>query len=286
MQPLRQRGGQSTLPLLLPLLLFLGPLHHTNAFTSSSPMTRTRISTAAAAAAASSSCTPSTPTRLRLVTNRKCPFAQKNWIALEAYYHSNSNNSNSSSSGSSGGRKTGGSTATGTGIGGYELLEVGLYGGNGKPGWFREISPKGQVPVLWLPSGRTMTNSDTILDYLLTHPEPNPLIPPSSDAYQQWRALLGLFLKTARTAIERGDDASLSSALSKLEKQIPPPSPFLAGATFSVADCSVLPFMQRLMEGYREVVEEAAPSLYTWYGLASQEPCFRATRVRGYWMWW
>jgi glutathione S-transferase len=236
-------------------------------------MTRTRISTAVAAAAASPS-TPTTPTRLRLVTNKKCPFAQKTWIGLECYYHSN-NNSGSSSSSS-------GPTATGD----YELLEVGLYGGNGKPGWFLEISPKGQVPVLWLPSGRTITESDTILDHLLTLPGPNPLLPPSPETYQQWRALLGPFLKTARTAIERGDDASLSSALSKLEKQIPPPSPYLAGTTFSVADCGVLPFMQRLVDGYRQVVEEAAPGLYAWYGLAKEEKCFQATKVGGYWMWW
>ncbi len=283
MLPLRERRSRRTLSLtgqnlpllslLLPLLLAL--LHLTLAFTTS-PMTRTRMSAASAAAAAAA--VPSNPSRLRLVTNKKCPFAQKAWIALEAYYHSNYKSSRSSNGGSSG--------STAASSGGYELLEVGLYGGNGKPGWFREISPKGQVPVLWLPSGRTITESDVILDHLTTLPEPNPLIPPSHDAYRQWQVILGPFLKTARAAIERGDDASLSSALSQLEKQIPPPSPFLAGATFSVADCSALPFMQRLVDGYQEVVEEAAPSLYAWYGLAQKERCFQATRVGGYWMWW
>lgn len=77
-------------PLLLLLLLFLlAALPSTSAF--------------------SMSAAPSNPSRLRLVTNKRCPFAQKAWIALEEYHQSKAN--------------------------AYELLEVGLYGGNGKPRW-------------------------------------------------------------------------------------------------------------------------------------------------------
>lgn len=90
-----------------------------------------------------SGATPTNPSRLRLVTNTKCPFAQKTWICLEEY----------------------------AGPKGYELLEVGLYGANGKPGWFMDINPKGYVPVLWLPSGRIITESDDIIDYLITLPD-------------------------------------------------------------------------------------------------------------------
>lgn len=283
MRPLQEKRSRGTLSLAgqkLPLssvlhLLILALVHHTLAFTTSPPMTRTRMSAAAAAAG-----DPSDPSRLRLVTNKKCPFAQKAWIALDAYYHSNGKSIQT------GNGDISGSTAIAASSGGYELLEVGLYGGNGKPGWFREISPKGQVPVLWLPSGRIIIESDVILDHLTTLPEPNPLIPPSHEAYRQWQAILVPFLKTARTAIEHGDDASLFSALSQLEEQIPTPGPFLAGATFSVADCSVLPFMQRLNDKYQEVVEKAAPSLNAWYALAQKERCFQATRVGEYWMWW
>ena len=120
--------------------------------------------------------TPSNPSRLRLVTNKKCPFAQKGksshatprflyllisphpthpiascihlitytvWIAIEEY----------------------------AGPKGYDLMEVGLYGSGGKPSWFMDINPAGQVPVLWLPTGRIITESDDIIDYLITLPD-------------------------------------------------------------------------------------------------------------------
>ncbi len=170
-------------------------------------------------------------------------------------------------------------------------MEVGLYGGNGKPGWFLDLNPKGQVPVLWLPSGRVIRESDSILDHLAALPgrkagQPNPLAPPSDAAFKKWRSLLGPFLKAARTAMERGDSPGLSSLLYKLNKDMPSPSPYLAGATFSVADASVLPFVQRLMEDHGEVVKEAAPKLFEWYGKCEDRPSFKATRVSGWWWWW
>lgn len=174
----------------------------------------------------------------------------------------------------------------------YELLEVGLYGGNGKPGWFMDLNPKGQVPVLWLPSGRVITESDAILDHLATLPgrkggsQPNPLVPPSDAAFKKWRSLLPPFLKSARTAVERGDAPGLSSLLYKLDKDIPTPAPFLAGDAFSIADASVLPFVQRLVEDQGDLVKEAAPKLYAWYQECEDRPAFKATRVSGWWWWW
>ncbi len=214
---------------------------------------------------AMSGAVPTNPSRLRLVTNRKCPFAQKAWIALEEYY---------------GGPK------------GYELLEVGLYGGNGKPGWFMDINPAGQVPVLWLPTGRIITESDSILDHLLTLPgrkdgQANPLVPASPDAYKKWRSLMPPFLKAAKAAIQSRDSPGLSSALYKLDKQIPTPSPYLAGEAFSVADAAILPFLQRLVDDHDALVKEAAPKLYDWFQeAASQQKSFKATVISGYWMWW
>src|SRR6056297_146890 len=211
-----------------------------------------------------SSSKPSNPSRLRLVTNKKCPFAQKAWIALEYLYAGSKD---------------------------YDLLEVGLYGGSGKPQWFLDISPKGQVPVLWLPSGRCVVESDNILDHLTSLPGPklgfpNPLVPASPKAYTHLRSLLNPFLRSARTAIERKDITSLFSSLNQLDKEIIGPCPFLAGATFSAADATLLPFMQRLVDGHAELVEAAAPRLHEWYKGAAREPCFEATCVSGYWMWW
>lgn len=237
---------------------FLPPLRRlATAATTTTTTTRAAITTMSG--------NPTNPSRPRLVTNKKCPFAQKAWIALEEYY---------------GGAK------------GYELLEVGLYGGNGKPKWFMDINPAGQVPVMWLPNGRIITESDLILDHLASLPDrskssdSNPLIPPSPEAFKKWRSLLGSFLKSARTKIERGDTAGLSSLLFKLDKQIPPPSPYLAGATFSVCDCAALPFFQRLVDDHADLVEQSAPKIFAWYQEASQQPSFKATRISGYWWWW
>lgn len=157
-----------------------------------------------------------------------------------------------------------------------------------------DLNPKGQVPVLWLPSGRVITESDAILDHLATLPgrgkgggqQPNPLVPESDATLKKWRALLPPLLKNARTAVERSDAPGLSSLLYKLNKEMPTPAPFLAGSSFSIADASVLPFVQRLVEDQGALVEEAAPKLYEWYTKCEDRPSFQATRVSEWWWWW
>jgi len=52
----------------------------------------------------------------RLITNLKCPFAQKAWLALEAKQPKAN----------------------------YVLEEIGLYGSGGKPKWFLDMNPKGK----------------------------------------------------------------------------------------------------------------------------------------------
>lgn len=83
------------------------------------------------------------PPSYRFITNRKCPFAQKVWIALEAM----SPRAN------------------------YVVEEVSLYGWGGKPRWFLEMNPAGQVPVLEVTnagdgSREVVVDSEAILDYL------------------------------------------------------------------------------------------------------------------------
>lgn len=168
---------------------------------------------------------------------------------------------------------------------------MGLYGGNGKPSWFMDLNPKGQVPVLWLPSGRVITESDAILDHLASLPgrkagQPNPLVPPQEAHFKKWRSLLPPFLKGARAAVERGDAPGLSSLLYKLNKEMPTPGPYLAGGSFSIADAGVLPFVQRLVEEHGDVMKEAAPKLHDWFELCAERQSFRVTRVPGWWWWW
>ena len=55
---------------------------------------------------------------LTFYTNQKCPFAQRVWIALEEKCVE------------------------------YKPVEIGLYGSGGKPSWFMQLNPKGEVPVI------------------------------------------------------------------------------------------------------------------------------------------
>lgn len=74
------------------------------------------------------------PKKARFITNSKCPFAQKAWIALEC------------------------SQVT------YELVKISLYGTNGKPDWFWKVNPVGTVPVFVCEDGTVLPDSDSILD--------------------------------------------------------------------------------------------------------------------------
>lgn len=70
-----------------------------------------------------------------LYTNKMCPFAQKAWVALEEKQVE------------------------------YEMVEVGLYGSGGKPSWFLDMNPKGQVPVL-KHGDEVVVESDDIIKYI------------------------------------------------------------------------------------------------------------------------
>jgi glutaredoxin len=57
-------------------------------------------------------------TPINFYTNPKCPFAQRVWIALEEKKLE------------------------------YSAVVINLYGSGGKPGWFMQLNPKGEVPVI------------------------------------------------------------------------------------------------------------------------------------------
>jgi len=77
---------------------------------------------------------PSAPNRLTLITNKKCPFAQKAWIALRE-----------------------------AGLD-FDLSEVSLYGSEGKPEWFLNLNSSGYVPVLVEKDGQAINESDRIVN--------------------------------------------------------------------------------------------------------------------------
>ncbi len=66
---------------------------------------------------------------------------------------------------------------------------------------FRDMSPRGQIPVLVTPDGHAMTESVAIVTYLLEHHPEIGLIPPIGDgargAVLQWLSFLAINLYTA-----------------------------------------------------------------------------------------
>jgi glutathione S-transferase len=72
----------------------------------------------------------------KFITNRMCPYAQKVWMALEVLQIS------------------------------YTMVEIPLYGKDGKPDWFLQYNPKGTVPVLVVEESETSSafkSKDTVV---------------------------------------------------------------------------------------------------------------------------
>ena len=186
---------------------------------------------------------------IKLYTHTACPFAQRVWIALEA-----------------------------SGVA-YEKVEVNLYGRGGfdkaalkqveKSGG---LSAKGYIPV--------MAIGDEV-------------IRESSVCVQRVADLAGAAL--------RPDDAELAATLIKLCNALPKQTSsreidallrkcddavstraFLAGATLSVADVNLLPFLQRVEDD----IPADATHLRGYMARAHATPAFSKTVVPSWWWWW
>ena len=186
---------------------------------------------------------------IKLYTHTACPFAQRVWIALEA-----------------------------SGVA-YEKVEVNLYGRGGfDKAALKQVetsgglSAKGYIPV--------MAVGDEV-------------IRESSVCVQRVADLAGAAL--------RPDDAELAATLIKLCNALPKQTSsretdallrkcddavstraFLAGATLSVADVNLLPFLQRVEDD----IPTDAPNLRAYMTRAHAHPAFAKTVVSSWWWWW
>ncbi|CAE8584109.1 unnamed protein product [Polarella glacialis] len=94
----------------------------------------------------------------KLVTNKMCPYAQKAWIAMEE-----------------------------SGLP-YTMSEISLYGMGGKPSWFLQLNPLGQIPVLVAPSGKVLVDSERILDWVAE--QVPSMAPGNAKLAAAWRSCL------------------------------------------------------------------------------------------------
>ncbi|CAM9161955.1 unnamed protein product [Hapterophycus canaliculatus] len=186
---------------------------------------------------------------IQFVTNTKCPYAQRTWIALEET-----------------------NTA-------YEMKEVSLYGSGGKPGWFMDLNPKGEVPFLVV-DGKAIVGSEETVDYLMR----GELSPKAT----RWRTIVNDRLKPAgkRAVFSGGSDvdrSSLNAVLEDLDACLLDDSNG-AEETFTAADASAFPFLQRVHGEFGFPPE--CRRLEAWYASACKRPGVRKTIKNDFWWWW
>lgn len=132
----------------------------------------------------------------------------------------------------------------------FKLTHIDL---ENKPGWFDQISPLGQVPVLRV-DDVVLFESAVINEYLdeTTLPRMHPEDPLRRAHNRAWIAfggeLLGdMFAYLAAKADDRmlRAEQDLVESLSRLESQVTP-DPFFNGDAMSLVDCAYAPLFMRL----------------------------------------
>lgn len=233
----------------------------------------TRCSPSFSLPAHSGDASPTTTTQF--ITNQRCPFAQKAWIALEA-------------SGCP-----------------YEMREVSLYGPGGKPAWFWKLNPRGTVPILAVRRGRgdggedVFADSELILDALgdgRVAGEGGALSQGGlSDGERarvaEWRtAVSERVVPVGQAAVLGGSLPALRSLLRDLDARVA--GPYLAGERVTLADCAAFPFLWRVDQEFGIGTGGGAAAgdegnLRAWLDTCLRTPSIRRTVPKqGWWWWW
>ena len=189
----------------------------------------------------------------RFITNKMCPYAQKAWIALEL-------------------SKTP-----------YRLEEVSLYGANGKPDWFWDLSPGGTVPVLvYGDEDLVLPDSDLILNEI---EQRNPSLQPQTESERKqnalWRQSIAKLLPIGKRAVFSGNTKELFRLLHQLDEQVT--SPYLCGPRVLIADCAAFPFLWRIEN---EFGLDGCEQLADWLNVCRRNRAFSKTIQRSWWWWW
>jgi glutathione S-transferase len=186
--------------------------------------------------------------KIRFVTNKMCPFAQRTWIALEEASLP------------------------------YSIEEVSLYGAGGKPKWFLELNPKGQVPVLVIDDVVTVESEKT-LDAVA---EISGVMSQEADE-REWRErIASMLLPRGKQCVLAGDTSGIKKLLEMLEPAVK--GPYLCGERFSSADISAAPFMQRINSEFG--IPNTCPNLQNWWATIEERPAVAKTIQSSWWWWW
>lgn len=132
----------------------------------------------------------------------------------------------------------------------YELEFISL---SDKPGWFLDISPNGQVPVLITDGGTAIFESDAIVEYLEeAYPPLQPGITPEERATNRAWSYLASKNYLVQCGAQRSPDrdvlaersAKLGKAFDRIEKQLGD-TPFFAGDKIGMVDIAWLTLLHR-----------------------------------------
>ena len=132
----------------------------------------------------------------------------------------------------------------------YDIEFINL---SGKPEWFLDISPNGQVPVLITDNGEALFESDAIVEYLEeAYPALQPEISLAQKAkHRAWSYLASKNYLVQCSAQRSPDEHTLKERSSKLEKAFDTVEkqlgdrPFFAGDKISMVDIAWLPLLHR-----------------------------------------
>lgn len=201
---------------------------------------------------------------IEFITNTRCPYAQKAWIALES--------SNCE----------------------YQMREVSLYGAGGKPDWFWKLNPKGTVPVVVVKDGDKKTvlaDSEDILDAVMDgkiNGDGNMSIELNQNEHREvlkWRGIISKQLApVGKSAVLGGSQTQLRLLLKELNSKVV--GPYLTGDKFTMADAAAIPFFWRLNEEYG-LGDDDTENLRTWLDKCIQNKAVGKTiPYEGWWWWW
>ena len=183
-----------------------------------------------------------------------------------------------------------------------------MYGPGGKPDWFWDLNPKGQVPILVF--GRShddhtvLADSDLILDEIATvistignsdedGQQSSTLVLPGQDdddgvmnnKIVAFRKTLREFLPVGKSAVLGGDKTKMWKKLQEVDALIE--GPFVTGNEVTVADCAGFPFLWRIEQEYgrNSFKKNGCNNIPVWLDTCSNQDAFSKT-IQGSWWWW
>ena len=205
------------------------------------------------------------PSTTRFYTHKMCPYAQKVWLALEA------------------------------GNCPYEMQQIDLYGGGGKPEWFLDLNPAGEVPVVTCFGGaKILIDSEYILTRLAEGVvEGGQALggdgsEAMNDRMERWRDDMNTQVKkVGKQAVLRGGKHvdELMELLKSLDGNVV--GPYLCGDAVTVADCSAFPFLWRLDSEFGPLTKDnGCGNIRAWLDTCGETEAFKKTIQSAWWWWW